>query len=73
MNWTTTKVPLWQIDCENFRKVHQPFELRDVTTAEHKLFVEMFAARYLMQYTERGTTVRFHPDELPAPTKDKRE
>jgi hypothetical protein len=62
MNWTTTKVPLWQIDCENFRKVGRPFELRDVTTTEHWQFVKVFGARYAWNYTKEGSTVRFEPE-----------
>ena len=49
VNWTTTTVPLWQVDCENFRKTGQSFELRDVSTEEHSLFIEAFAARYDLQ------------------------
>jgi len=46
VNWTTTTVPLWQVDCENFRKTGQSFELRDVSTQDHRNFIEAFAARY---------------------------
>jgi hypothetical protein len=46
-NRTTTTVPLWQVDCENFRRTGKPFELRDVaTTIEHRMFIEEFSARY---------------------------
>ena len=61
MNWTTTKVPLWQIDCENFRKVGRPFELRDVTSQEHCQFVELFAARYDLKFSKSETIVVFEP------------
>jgi hypothetical protein len=59
LNWTTTTVPLWQIDCDNFRKVGRAFELRDVTGDEHGRFVEVFAARYDLAYERKGTTVVF--------------
>lgn len=39
MNWTSTKVPLWQTDCETFRTVGRRFELRDVATTAHEEFV----------------------------------
>lgn len=54
MNWTTTTVPLWQIDCDNYRKVGKPFELRDVTTSEHEAFAEVFAARYDLACNRKG-------------------
>jgi len=59
MNWTTTKVPLWQIDCENFRRADSAFEVPDVTTTEHQEFVEHFAARYGLKYKQADGTVRF--------------
>jgi len=52
-------VPLWQIDCEEFRKVGRPFELRDVTTPEHEKFVEVFSVRHGLATEREGTTVRF--------------
>ena len=61
MNWTTTKVPLWQIDCENFRRTMRPFELRDVMAPEHLEFVQHFAARYELEVEEKGTTMLFRP------------
>jgi hypothetical protein len=63
MNWTTTKIPLWQVDCESFRKVGRPFELRDVTAPEHWEFVEPFALRNNIQYTKTDTTVYFDPQQ----------
>jgi hypothetical protein len=59
MNWTSTKVPLWQIDCENFRKAGTTMELRDVTTEEHASFVKAFGERYGLRMEQDGTTVRF--------------
>jgi hypothetical protein len=59
MNWSSTQVPLWQIDCEEFRKVGRPFELRDVTTPEHEKFVEVFSVRHGLWTEREGTTVRF--------------
>ena len=66
MNWTSTKVPLWQIDCDAFRKVKREFELRDVTTEEHEQFVLAFYGRYDWKPKQSGTTVTFFP---PAPSK----
>ena len=59
MNWTSTKVPLWQIDCEEFRKVGRPFELRDVTTPEHEKFIEALSIRHGLRTEGQGATVRF--------------
>ena len=59
MNWTSTNVPLWQTDCENFRKVPSPFEVRDVTKPEHWEFVNEFAAQYGLTVTAHESTARF--------------
>ncbi len=61
LNWTTTKVPCWQTDCEAFRRVGHPFELHDVTTAAHEEFVETFCAHYDCHVMRAGTTVTFRP------------
>jgi hypothetical protein len=59
MNWTTTKVPLWQLDCDNFRKAGSPFELRDVSAQEHFAFVKEFAGRNRLNVKRAGSVVRF--------------
>lgn len=61
VNWTSTTVPLWQIDCESYRKAGGSFQLRDITTQEHRAFVEAFCIRYhhLVQHAE--TTATFTP------------
>ena len=51
MNWTTTKVPLWRTDCENYRRTRRSFELRDLTTPEHWTFVKDFSARFDLEQT----------------------
>jgi hypothetical protein len=60
-HWTTTAASLWQIDCENFRKANCPFELLEVTSEEHRRFVEAFAARYGLRCRYEGTNVVFEP------------
>lgn len=65
MNWTSTQVPLWQIDCENYRRALQPFELRDVTP-EHDDFVEQFTLRYDLECKRIGTKIVFYwPNQPP--------
>jgi hypothetical protein len=59
MNWTSTQVPLWQIDCDAFRQVGRAFELRDVTSVEHYEFETAFCARYDWVSKRSGTTVLF--------------
>jgi hypothetical protein len=59
VNWTSTTVPMWQIDCENFRKVGSTFQLKDVTTEEHRTFVKLFCVRYDFSVTMAGTTAIF--------------
>jgi hypothetical protein len=61
MNWTSTTVPLWQIDCDNFRRVLRSFELRDVTTPEPERFVKVFRERYGLKMSRTGSTVLFEP------------
>ena len=68
MNWTTTRVPLWQIDCDNFRRVGRPFELRDATTEEYTSFVHAFAARYSLSFVVEGSRVVFTPIPAPVPS-----
>jgi hypothetical protein len=59
MNWTSTTVPLWHYDCQNFWRAGTAFEVRDVTTAEHRHFVDTFAATYGVRFSVQGTCVRF--------------
>jgi hypothetical protein len=64
MNWTSTEVPLWQIDCENYRKTRQPFELRDVSP-EHSAFIEHFTERYDLECKRNGNRVIFFWADAP--------
>jgi hypothetical protein len=66
MNWTSTQIPLWQIDCDSFCKVGRVFELRNVSSFEHHQFIEAFAAKHGLTATISGTTVVFEP-KSPAP------
>jgi hypothetical protein len=59
VNWTSTTVPMWQIDCESFRKVGGIFQLKDVSTEEHHLFITHFCARHGYKFTMAGTTAIF--------------
>ena len=59
MNWTTTQVPMWQVDCENYRKTGTPFKVRDVSRREHFAFVQMFASTHGLEYEFNGSTVFF--------------
>ena len=61
MNWTSTQVPLWQIDCDEFRKAGRPFELRDVNTDDHRMFVQVFCVRFGWLSRQDGNTVTFMP------------
>jgi hypothetical protein len=63
-NWTSTKVPLWETDCLQFWRAGQPFELRDVSTEEHFLFVARFAKAHELEVRRDGTTVIFQPAPL---------
>src|SRR5687768_7560762 len=61
LNWTSTKVPLWQIDCDEYRKLRKPFELRDVTTEEHKVFAVAYSSRFDLEYKFTESAVVFSP------------
>jgi hypothetical protein len=50
---------MWQIDCEEFRKVGRSFELRDVSTPQHERFIEAFSTKHRLTTEREGSTVRF--------------
>lgn len=54
-------MPLWQIDCDDFRRVGKPFELRNVTTSEHLDFVGAFSARFGLLVEIGQNVARFEP------------
>lgn len=60
-NWTSTKVPLWETDCIQFWRAGQPFELRDISTEDHYLFVARFSAAHHLDVSRAGGTVTFTP------------
>ena len=60
-NWTSTKVPLWETDCIQFWRAGQPFELRDVTTEEHCMFVARFASAHDLEVVRKDCAVVFTP------------
>ncbi|HET7712987.1 MAG TPA: hypothetical protein VFK94_00030 [Patescibacteria group bacterium] len=64
MNWTSTRVPLWQTDCQNFWRAGSPFEVRDVTDLKDTEFLENFASSHNLFYTRWGTTIRFAAPQL---------
>ena len=66
MNWTSTKVPLWQLDCQNFWRAGTAFEIRDVKD-EDRPFIETFAASHHLSYTRRGETVIFQAPNFAQP------
>ncbi|HVK59874.1 MAG TPA: hypothetical protein VM735_13895 [Candidatus Kapabacteria bacterium] len=59
MNWTSTKVPMWQFDCQNYWRAGSAFEVRDVTTEEHMKFVATFASVHELSFSVIGQTARF--------------
>jgi hypothetical protein len=69
-NWTSTQVPMWQIDCDTFRKAGSQWELRDVKTEEHEKFLEFFTALHELTFTRHGTSARF---EAPAVNRSNRQ
>jgi len=67
MNWTSTNVPLWQSDCENFWRAGGPFEVRGVSSDEHKAFIALFAERHSLNFSQSGTTVSFEAGDFGLP------
>jgi hypothetical protein len=59
MNWTSTKVPMWQLDCQNFWRAGSTFEVRDVSTEEDKKFIEIFANSHNLPFTRRENSFVF--------------
>ena len=59
MNWTSTKVPMWQLDCQNFWRAGSAFEVRDLTEEEDRKFIEIFASSHNLTFTRNGNTVQF--------------
>jgi hypothetical protein len=59
INWTSTEVPMWEMDCVQFWRTGLPFELRNVTTDEHAAFVERFAAAHQLTVQREGSNVQF--------------
>jgi hypothetical protein len=64
MNWTSTQVPMWQIDCVEFHKVGLPFELRDINSEEHETFAKLFALRNNLHLQREGKNIRFISKQL---------
>lgn len=59
VNWTSTKVPLWETDCLQFWRAGRPFELRDVCTDDHFQFVAQFAKAHHLEVQRDGERVYF--------------
>lgn len=60
-NWTSPRLPLWQVDCEEFRKSESPFELRDVGP-EHERFIHVYATRFGLDVRREGSTIVLIPN-----------
>jgi hypothetical protein len=60
MNWTSTKAPLWKVDCVYFHKVARPFEVRDVSTPEQQRFLGLFAAERGLDLIWKGNAARLN-------------
>jgi hypothetical protein len=59
MNWTSAKVPLWEADCEEFRRAGRPFEVRHVDTEEAVKILERFATKYGLRYQRKANLYKF--------------
>ena len=52
-------MPLWQIDCDEYRKVGRDFELRDIGTPDHESFCAVFSARHNWHFKLDGNKAIF--------------
>jgi hypothetical protein len=68
MDRTSTTVPTWQKDCENFAKGRGLFELLNVSTTDHFLFVIEFCKKHDLDYTLAEDTLLFAPRQKVADT-----
>jgi len=59
MERTSTNARRWQLQCGNFANAGETFQLWDVTTDEHRRFVEVFAKHYNLKTKLEGTIVTF--------------
>ena len=67
MNWTSTKVPMWQLDCQNFWRAGSIFEVRDVTSEEDLKFIEIFARSHDLSCKMNGSIVSFSAPDFSSP------
>jgi len=68
MDRTSTTVPTWQEDCENFAKGHGLFELLNVSTTDQFLFVIGFCKKHDLDYSLADNTLLFAPRQKVAET-----
>jgi hypothetical protein len=57
MNWISTAIPSWREECENHRRRHEPFELRDVTTSEQLQFIATFSNCFHLRIKQNGRSM----------------
>jgi len=61
MNYTSVKAPFWQSDCDAYRKLNRPFQLRDVKSRTQEAFALVYALHFGFNYDRAGSTVTFSP------------
>lgn len=61
MTWTSAKRACWQSDCDAYRKLNKPFQLRDVQGRMHEAFALVYALQFDCKYDRDGSTVTFSP------------
>jgi hypothetical protein len=57
MNWISTAIPSWREECENQRRRHESFEVRDVTTSEHLQFIATFSKCFHLRIKPTGRSI----------------
>jgi hypothetical protein len=58
-----TKDVRWRARCEAFRTTDQPWQLREVTTEEHKTYIFALLARHDLEIIEDGQPFIFQANQ----------
>lgn len=56
-NWTSTKVPMWEVDLIEFWRTGRPFEVREVSTPDQEEVILRFARSRGLKIERAGTTI----------------
>jgi hypothetical protein len=61
MKCASVNAAFWQSDCDAYRKLNRPFQLRDVKSRTQEAFALIYALHFGFNYERDGSTVTFSP------------